>query len=486
MAKKKMTKKPAARAKTAKKVVKKKAAKKVVKKVVKPAKKKPVVKKVAAKKKIVVKKKVVAKKPAPGGAVAGALAVLKQFVAAAERKDERGMKACLTKASLKSGNFSSASPEGATYAFGKARVEADAVVIPVRASAPGAGAMELPCRMVQEGGKWKFDLAGTMDTLMQPMLDQMVSAVGEAFEGLGKAVSEGLASAFGESDEEKGARRALDVERVETEAEEEPAQTDAARNDELFASAVASFQSAEDAWKMQLDMALGHATSMYVDYDSLNGRYELLQPFIHQALSGALGAVSMVGFDPQWQRLIREVRRVWIRRADDGVPTSATVNGDELIMRVNIDQEGPPPVMEVADAIKAALMMTSAEQEELAELSRAEESADAADVYQRAQAIVGQLKEAMLDAGMWPGDKPAGEIEVKGAFGSENMSFAQWLAWVLIPRVEAIVEERGAFPSESNVAAYAVRELDGVSGGQEVVGVLAQLDELVNGAGTRG
>lgn len=485
MAKKKLTKKPAARAKTAKKVVKKKAAKKVAKKVVKPAKKKPVAKKVAAKKKIVVKKKVAAKKPAPGGAVAGALAVLKQFVAAAERKDERGMKACLTKASLKSGSFSGASPDGAEYTFGEARMEGDVVVIPVRASAPGAGAMELPCRMVQEGGKWKLDLAGTMDTLMQPMLDQMVSAVGEAFEGLGKAVSEGLASAFGEGDEEE-ARPALDVARVETDAEDEPAQTDAARNDEAFASAVASFQSAEDAWKMQLDMALGHATSMYVDYDSLNGRYELLQPFIHQALSGALGAVSVVAFDPQWQRLIREVRRVWIRRADDGVPTSATVNGDELIMRVNIDQEGPPPVMEVADAIKAALMMTTAEQEELAELSRAEESADAADVYQRAAAIVAQLQETMMDAGMWPGDKPAGEIEVKGAFGAENMSFAQWLAWVLIPRVEAIVEERGAFPSESNVAAYAVRELDGVSGGQEVAGVLAQLDELVNGSAARG
>jgi uncharacterized protein YqcC (DUF446 family) len=69
---------------------------------------------------------------------------------------------------------------------------------------------------------------------------------------------------------------------------------------------------------------------------------------------------------------------------------------------------------------------------------------------------------------------------VKGAFGSGNMAFEQWLAWVLVPRVRQIVAERGDFPNGSAVATYARRALDGVPGADRVVDVLYEFDTFVD------
>jgi uncharacterized protein YqcC (DUF446 family) len=102
------------------------------------------------------------------------------------------------------------------------------------------------------------------------------------------------------------------------------------------------------------------------------------------------------------------------------------------------------------------------------------------DVYQRAEYYMAKLEQVMHNVGLWPGDKPEGPIEVKGAFGCENMAFQQWLAWILIPRVREVIAERGEFPEGSQVAAYCIREFDGAPGGGEVHDVLSQFDDLVN------
>ncbi len=40
------------------------------------------------------------------------------------------------------------------------------------------------------------------------------------------------------------------------------------------------------------------------------------------------------------------------------------------------------------------------------------------------------------------------------------MAFSQWLQFVFIPNVRAIIAQRGTFPASSQVGAYAVREFD--------------------------
>jgi uncharacterized protein YqcC (DUF446 family) len=101
------------------------------------------------------------------------------------------------------------------------------------------------------------------------------------------------------------------------------------------------------------------------------------------------------------------------------------------------------------------------------------------DIYSAGARFIRDLEAALRECDMWPGKKPPGELEVRGAFGSENMAFNQWLAWIMIPRVNEIVETRGSFPSGSNVAAYAVREWDGTDSGR-VIDILRRFDDAIN------
>lgn len=103
------------------------------------------------------------------------------------------------------------------------------------------------------------------------------------------------------------------------------------------------------------------------------------------------------------------------------------------------------------------------------------------DPYLAAHALADRLESSMRDNEIWPGAPPPGPIQIKGAFGRENMAFEQWLAWVFLPRLRQIVAQRGDFPPGSQVAAYAVREFDGRPECQPATDVLIQIDELVNG-----
>ena len=53
------------------------------------------------------------------------------------------------------------------------------------------------------------------------------------------------------------------------------------------------------------------------------------------------------------------------------------------------------------------------------------------------------------------------------------------IQFVFMERIRDIVNEEGEFPSESNVGAYAVRELDGDP--DALTQRLCELDDLING-----
>jgi uncharacterized protein YqcC (DUF446 family) len=78
---------------------------------------------------------------------------------------------------------------------------------------------------------------------------------------------------------------------------------------------------------------------------------------------------------------------------------------------------------------------------------------------------------------------PKEKFENMGAFEGQTMSFEQWLQFVLIRSIREIVDEKGVFPSESNVGTYAVREFDGDPDVDQLVLLLCQLDELINSGG---
>ena len=67
-----------------------------------------------------------------------------------------------------------------------------------------------------------------------------------------------------------------------------------------------------------------------------------------------------------------------------------------------------------------------------------------------------------------------------GAFGENTMTFAQWMQFVLVPRLRGIVRDRDEFPSGSELAVYAVRALDGDPDAERLHDLLYQIDRLVS------
>ncbi len=75
---------------------------------------------------------------------------------------------------------------------------------------------------------------------------------------------------------------------------------------------------------------------------------------------------------------------------------------------------------------------------------------------------------------------PPEKFENMGAFGSNTMAFEQWLQFILIPRIYAIVEEKGDFPKDSMLASYAIRVFDGDPEAGQLHDLLYELDKLIN------
>ncbi len=103
--------------------------------------------------------------------------------------------------------------------------------------------------------------------------------------------------------------------------------------------------------------------------------------------------------------------------------------------------------------------------------------------YADAQRLAHELKQELKRLHRWDEKPlPAEKFENMAAFGSNNMTFEQWLQFVLIPRINEIVTEQGEFPDESMLASYAIRNFDGDPEADAIHDILYKLDDLINGA----
>ena len=97
------------------------------------------------------------------------------------------------------------------------------------------------------------------------------------------------------------------------------------------------------------------------------------------------------------------------------------------------------------------------------------------------KAKIEQIENEMKRAGFWQSEPLAAEqYDFRAAFAMDTMAFSQWLQFIFIPRVKEIIETKGDFPDESQVAAQAVREFDGVNEASTLVTLLGEFDELFN------
>ena len=234
-------------------------------------------------------------------------------------------------------------------------------------------------------------------------------------------------------------------------------------------------RAAESAWKQQFELLLGHAVELTVDFASLDGRYELVGPFVQQAVCGTLAAAGQLVQESAMDDFLKaEAQRITITANAPRQDCCVELANGLMTVRVWLVEGAAERTSEIEAAIRDALYRNwifkghygvNPEDEEL-------------DRYRFAARYMQKLETVMRDVGIWPGNPPEGPLEVKGAFGCESMSYAQWLAWVLIPRVREIVAERGEFPRGSETAAYSVRAFDGLPGWGDVHAVLYAFDCL--------
>jgi uncharacterized protein YqcC (DUF446 family) len=101
--------------------------------------------------------------------------------------------------------------------------------------------------------------------------------------------------------------------------------------------------------------------------------------------------------------------------------------------------------------------------------------------YEQAELYADRIELELRRIGAWQSEPPPPEaFESRTAFFGDTMSFYQWLQFVLLDRIRSITDSQGSFPRSSQVAAYAVRELDGVNEAAWLVQLLCQFDRFID------
>jgi uncharacterized protein YqcC (DUF446 family) len=103
------------------------------------------------------------------------------------------------------------------------------------------------------------------------------------------------------------------------------------------------------------------------------------------------------------------------------------------------------------------------------------------DVYQRLAQKADEIENELRRLNRWQHlPLSSKKFENIGAFGSNTMTFEQWIQFVLVPRLDHIVLNKGELPADSMLATYAVRVFDGDPDASNLIGLLTELDELVS------
>lgn len=102
------------------------------------------------------------------------------------------------------------------------------------------------------------------------------------------------------------------------------------------------------------------------------------------------------------------------------------------------------------------------------------------DVHLEVHNRIEEIQRAMRELGIWQSElMPPDALEFELPFGADKLTFGQWLQFVFVPRVKAVVAAKGDFPNSSSVGTQAVRELDGLAGGDRLVELLCDFDRFI-------
>ena len=99
--------------------------------------------------------------------------------------------------------------------------------------------------------------------------------------------------------------------------------------------------------------------------------------------------------------------------------------------------------------------------------------------HQQLGAKIDEIVAEMRRLGIWESRPPPKEaMDFKKAFGADTMIFTQWLQFVFIPNVGALVQSGGKLPGSSSVGTMAIREFDGQTQLVRLESLLCEFDGM--------
>ena len=103
--------------------------------------------------------------------------------------------------------------------------------------------------------------------------------------------------------------------------------------------------------------------------------------------------------------------------------------------------------------------------------------------YQQVQRLLIQLQEELRQLDLWQQQPPpASALRSSQPFAVDTLDFHQWLQFIMIPRLQTIVVERGPLPASMAVSPMAAQVYKGrLKAYRELIACLRELDTLVSG-----
>jgi len=95
--------------------------------------------------------------------------------------------------------------------------------------------------------------------------------------------------------------------------------------------------------------------------------------------------------------------------------------------------------------------------------------------------LILELEKSLREHGVWSDHSPSVEAMMSvEPFSCDTMDLTQWLQWIFIPKMKALIESDASLPSNSNIAAYAEEAFKGESTHcTGVIPVIRRLDEAM-------
>lgn len=103
--------------------------------------------------------------------------------------------------------------------------------------------------------------------------------------------------------------------------------------------------------------------------------------------------------------------------------------------------------------------------------------------YQQVQQLLQQLERELKTVGLWQETPPdPQQLRSTQPFSVDTLAFHQWLQFIMIPRIQALIVQQRALPTAMGVSPMAVQVYKGkLREHRRVIACLRELDTVISG-----